>query len=98
MARTTVPSSVPKIVRRSIVFTRELRDGKYVYIREPYDLIEIDRAAQGYTKGNETFFVSNQARQTSVGVNVGTDSTTDSEQFYDNIEIFDKPFNGLPNR
>jgi hypothetical protein len=90
------------IIRRSAVFIKELRNGAYVYIREPYDIVEYDRSHQAAGAVKLQTYAQPRGgivRPASIGnVEVGTQTTTDIEEVYDDIMFLDKPDSGSPYR
>jgi len=92
------------IVTRKAVFIKELRNGAYVYIREPYDIVEYDRThqtdgavkLQTYAQPRGGIFRPNPA---GTGYcEVGTDSADKVEEVYDELLILDRPDPGSPYR
>ena len=93
-------ASTQAIVKRTAVFVRELRDGKVVYIRQPYDEVEYDRAGPQDVAGpNKTYYqpYSGKARARGTG-SVGSYTTTSAEEIYDELKVLDRPDAGAPSR
>jgi hypothetical protein len=92
------------IVTRKAVFIKELRNGAFVYIREPYDIVEYDRSHQA--TGAVRLGTYAQPRGGIVRPNpagtgyaeIGTDRVNDVEEVYDELLILDRPDPGSPYR
>ena len=88
------------IVRRTAVFVKAKRNGKDVYIRQPYDHVEYDRAEpQGIAGPNKTYYqpFGGKARARGKGA-IGSYNTTNVEVVYDELLILDRPDNRAPYR
>jgi len=74
MARTATA-----IVKRNAIFVKERKDGREVYVRRPYDLVEYN---WGDASANRAYL------QPHFGV---TQSKSVRSEVYDDIRIFDTP-------
>ena len=66
------------VVKRNAVFVKEKRDGKDVYVRRPYDLVEYN---WGEVSANRAYLQPH----------FGTTSRAVRSVIYDDIRIYDSP-------
>ena len=91
------------IVKRTAVFIKELRNGAYVYIREPYDIVEYDRSHQaaGANKLTTYYLFNNVVRPAPGGSEYrvrGNDVAANNEELYDDVLVLDQRPSSAPNR
>lgn len=92
------------IIKRTAVFLKQLRNGQYAYVREPYDIVEYDRSHQASGANKlETYYQlrTNIVRPNPAGTGyaeIGTDSTNSVEEVYDDIVFLDARPASAPNR
>ena len=71
MARATTP-----VQNRTAVFVRSRRDNKYVYVRRPYDIIELD-----WKNGGKPTYIQPHCGNTR--------TPSENEEVYSRVEIFE---------
>ncbi len=94
------------IVKRTAVFVKELREGKHVYIREPYDIVEYDRSHQASGANKLETYCQPFGGRVRLNFSVegqkaltGTDTnTTSREEVYDDLLVLDRPDPSSPHR
>lgn len=67
------------IVKRNAIFVKEMKNGKAVFVRRPYDLVEYN---WGDTTANATYLQPHYGH---------TQSRTERAEVYDDIRFYDTP-------